>query len=78
MYWGDEFHAIDPDRPDRPLLHLLAPLPEPLRSAVRAGLSERRAAAGIPDRGLTHFDHEMARLGGFRWRRLTAALGLAD
>lgn len=77
MYWSTEFDAINPDRPDRPLLHLLAPLPEPLRSAVRAGLSERRAVAGIPDRGLTHFDHEMARLGGSRWRRLAAALGIA-
>lgn len=78
MYWGAEFHAIDPEGPDRPLLHFLAPLPEPLRSVVRTGLAARRARSGLPDRGLTHFDAEMARLAGSRWERLKGALGLAD
>jgi hypothetical protein len=70
MYWPEEFPSLDPERPAKPLLHMIWP-PEPgtLEGLLR-GVAARRARAGLPDAtGGAHWREEVRKLGRLSKRR---------
>lgn len=68
MYWPPEFPQIDVDRPTKPVLHFLAPLPADTLARLVADADRRRRAAGVPGSAAPHWRIEQRRVG--RMRRL--------
>jgi hypothetical protein len=62
MYWPAELAGLDLDRPAKPLLHMIGPLPAPVLDAMLAGTRARRQAAGIGGDAETHWVEEVRRL----------------
>jgi len=69
MYWPAEFDSIDPDRPDKPLLHFIWPLPERTLKEVLRVAEDRRDAADVPWPGASHWATEQASLERMARRR---------
>jgi hypothetical protein len=69
MYWPDEFPSIDPDRPSKPLLHMIWPLPDDVLRRLCHEARGRRKAAGVPDAGVDHWMSEQRRLARMAGRR---------
>lgn len=77
MLWPPEIEELDLDRPDRPLLHLIHPPPEPVTRTLVTRTTARRERAGVPSNGQRHLLEEItklersARAGGLaRWMGL--------
>lgn len=47
MYWAPELRALDPQRPTKPILHFIAPVPRATLETLLAGVRDRRRAAGL-------------------------------
>ncbi|MCH1571515.1 MAG: hypothetical protein L7S64_09235 [Longimicrobiales bacterium] len=69
MYWPAEFESLDPDRPTKPLLHFIWPLPERTFRALMRVVEERREAAGVPWTDADHWVAEQAGLERMAHRR---------
>lgn len=70
MYWPEEFRTLDLERPSKPLLHIIWPLPPTVLEALIRRAAERRVAAGLPDPGRgQHWRDEVRRLGRLSGRR---------
>ncbi len=61
MFWPNEFADLDLEHPDRPFLHLLGPLPDPIFQSLLEAARVRRARAGLPKSTLAHLHQEMER-----------------
>jgi hypothetical protein len=68
MYWPSEFGALDLDRPEKPVLHVLAPLPAKVLGRLVTQADRRRRDAGLPGSVASHWKEEQRRVG--RVRRL--------
>ncbi len=68
MFWPAELPEIDLDRPGKPVLHYLAPLPAELFEELVARADRRRRAAAVPGSSAPHWRIEQRRVG--RMRRL--------
>ena len=67
MYWAPEIQALDPARPTKPILHFIAPVPEPILEHLLEDVRARRAAAGLsPDASRSVWRRE-ARSSGLSW-----------
>lgn len=62
MYWPAEFDSLDPDRPTKPLLHFIAPLPDRTFRELMRVVEDRRETAGVPWTGADHWVAEQASL----------------
>ncbi len=62
MYWPAEFDSIDPERPTKPLLHFIWPLPARTFTELMRVAEDRRDAAGVPWPGAGHWVVEQAKL----------------
>lgn len=69
MFWPGEFDSIDPDRPVKPLLHFIWPLPERTFAELMRVAEDRRDAAGVPWPGAGHWVVEQANLKRLALRR---------
>ena len=69
MYWPAEFESLDPDRPTKPLLHFIWPLPERTFRVLMRVVEERREAAGVPWTDADHWVAEQAGLERMAHRR---------
>lgn len=69
MFWPAEFESIDPDRPGKPLLHFIWPLPTRTFAELMRGAEDRRDAAGVPWPGAGHWVVEQAELERMARRR---------
>ncbi|MSR22095.1 MAG: hypothetical protein EXR92_00805 [Gemmatimonadetes bacterium] len=67
MYWEAEIQALDPDRPSKPILHFIAPIPVNTLVRLLDDIRWRRHAAGLPsERSLPTWRRE-ARISRFSW-----------
>lgn len=69
MYWPTEFDGIDPDRPTKPLLHFIWPLPARTFAELMRVAEERRDAARVPWPGAGHWVVEQSNLQRMARRR---------
>ena len=69
MYWPTEFDTIDPDRPTKPLLHFIWPLPETTFNKLMHMVEDRRKEAGVVWRGADHWMRELTNLKRMAQRR---------
>ncbi len=69
MYWPGEFLSIDPDRPSKPLLHMIWPLPGDVLRRIGDDVRTRRAEAGVRDVGVGHWHDEQRSLERMARRR---------
>jgi hypothetical protein len=60
MSWPSEFVDLDLERPTRPFLHLLGPLPDPILRTLIEEAQVRRVRAGLPESTCAHLHREMA------------------
>ncbi|HET9948810.1 MAG TPA: hypothetical protein VFQ22_07800 [Longimicrobiales bacterium] len=74
MYWPEEIAALDLERPEKPLLHLIAPPAPATLDALLAAAAARRREAGVRGDAEAHWREEARRVGRHarRWslRRL--------
>jgi hypothetical protein len=66
MYWPTEFPGIDLDRPRKPVLHFLAPLPPEVFDELVRQAERRRGEAGVPGSAAPHWRIEQRRVGRMR------------
>ena len=69
MYWPSEFASLDPERPTKPLLHFIWPLPTRTLAELMRMAETRREAAGVPWPGAGHWVVEQASLKRMARRR---------
>ena len=69
MYWPTEFDTINPDRPTKPLLHFIWPLPETTFNRLMHMVEYRRKAAGVVWPGADHWMRELTNLKRMAQRR---------
>lgn len=69
MYWPAEFDTVDPDRPTKPLLHFIWPLPDTTFTKLMGVVALRRKAAGTPWPGADHWLLELTHLKRMAQRR---------
>lgn len=69
MYWPSEFASLDPERPTKPLLHFIWPLPTRTFTKLMRMAKDRREAAGVPWPGAGHWVVEQTKLKRMAQRR---------
>ena len=69
MYWPAEFDSIDPDRPSKPLLHFIWPLPARTFDELMRVVEGRREAAEVQWPGADHWVVEQSNLKRMARRR---------
>lgn len=62
ILWRQELARLDVDRPEKPVMHMIAPIPRDTMRRLMADVEERRRKAGLPGGSSVHWRWKMRKV----------------
>ena len=62
IFWRDELARLDPERPQKPVMHMIAPIPRDAMRRMLADVERRRRDAGLPTGSSAHWRWKMRKV----------------